>query len=114
MKFTADDLRAAYRFLKRVAFANDVRLPAAGNVKFYAKEIEHHGYHDFIKGRHHIWIDTADTKSLDMMLRILAHEMCHIIMLPHQKMSGDEPHDAQFHALTRIVEIEMGWPKGSV
>jgi hypothetical protein len=114
MKFTADDLRAAYAFLKRVAFQNDRRLPAARNVQFYWKPLEDHGYHDFVGGRHHIWIDSVDTHSMTHMLQILAHEMGHVMLLPHQKMSGDDPHDAQFRELMRVVEIEMGWPKGSV
>jgi hypothetical protein len=114
MNFDESDLRAGYCFLKKIAFHNDRRLPSARNVKFYWKPLADHGNHDFIKDRHHVWIDSVDTKSLTHMLQIMAHEMGHIILLPHQKMSGDEPHDAQFQALMRVVEIEMGWPKGSV
>jgi hypothetical protein len=113
MNFSKSDLQAAYVFLKKVAFRNDNRLPSVKNVKLFAKPIEHHGYHDFIQGVHNIWVDTTDTHSFDHMLKILAHEMAHIVTFKHANWSGD-PHDAQFVALARVIEVDMGWPKGSV
>jgi predicted SprT family Zn-dependent metalloprotease len=44
---------------------------------------------------------------------VIAHEMAHIITFKHANWSGD-PHDAQFVALARVIEADMGWPKGSV
>ncbi len=113
MKFTADDLRAAYRFLKRVAFNNDRRLPAADQVLFVAKALKAHGYHGTDGSRHCIWVDTSGTKSLDMMLRILAHEMLHVA-LGHDKVPSKYAHGCDFKEAARAIEAEMGWPKGSV
>lgn len=113
MKFTADDLRAAYRFLKRVAFNNDRRLPAAGKVGFVAKPLKAHGYHGMAGEQHYIWVDTTDTKSLDMMLRILAHEMLHVA-LGHDQVPSKYAHGKDFKEAARAIEAEMGWPKGSV
>lgn len=113
MRFTADDLRAAYTFLKRLAFNNDRRLPAAKRVEFVAKPLKAHGYHGAINGQHCIWVDTQDTKSLDMMLQILAHEMLHVA-LGHDKVPPSYAHGTDFIEAARAIEIEMGWPKGSV
>lgn len=113
MKFTADDLRAAYRFLKRVAFDNDRRLPTANKVHFVAKALKAHGYHGMAGEQHCIWVDTQDTKSLDMMLQIMAHEMLHVA-LGHDTVPSKYAHGTDFKEAARAIEIEMGWPKGSV
>lgn len=113
MKFTADDLRAAYRFLKRLAFNNDRRLPAASNVLFVAKPLKAHGYHGMAGDKHCIWVDTTDTKSLDMLLRIVAHEMLHVA-LGHDQVPSKYAHGHDFREAARAIEAEMGWPKGSV
>lgn len=113
MKFTAGDLRAAYVFLKRIAFNNDCRLPAASKVDFVAKPLKAHGYHGCTDGKHCIWVDTTDTNSLDIMLRILSHEMLHVA-LGHGQVPPSYAHETDFKEAARAIEIEMGWPKGSV
>ena len=113
MKFKVADLRAAYAFLKRIAFHNDRRLPSAKSVEFVAKPLKAHGYHGMHEGRHCIWVDTTDTKSLDMLLRIMAHEMIHAA-LGHNTVPNKYAHEADFQEAARAIEIEMGWPKGGV
>ena len=113
MKFTAATLRSAYEFLRAVAFNNDKNLPPGRFVRFVARKLKHHGYHDYVRKRHTIWIDTADTKSVDFMLKIMAHEMIHLARRDHDA-SDEDAHDTLFQAAARAIEQQMGWPKGSV
>lgn len=113
VKFTASDLRAAYAFLKRVAFHNDRRLPSARRVLFVAKPLANHGYLGKEGDADCIWVDTKDTKSITKMLQILAHEMVHLA-LGHQDVPNKYAHETDFKEAARAIEIEMGWPKNSV
>ena len=47
------------------------------------------------------------------MLHILAHEMVHLA-LGHQDVPNKYAHGTDFIEAARAIEIEMGWPKGSV
>jgi len=111
--FTADDLRAAYAFLKKIAFHNDRRLPSARSVSFVAKPLANHGYMGEDGDRPCIWVDTKDTNSVDFMLKILAHEMVHLA-LDHRDVPNKYAHGTDFKEAARAIEAEMGWPKGSV
>jgi gentisate 1,2-dioxygenase len=113
MKFDESDLRAGYCFLKKIAFNNDRRLPSVNKMVFVAKPLKAHGYHGKAGDNHCIWVDTTDTKSLDMLLRILAHEMLHAA-LGHDQVPNKYAHDTDFKEAARAIEIEMGWPRGSV
>lgn len=113
MKFTAADLRAAYAFLKRIAFHNDRCLPSANSVSFVAKPLASHGYAGIDGTKSCIWVDTSDTKSIGMMLQILTHEMIHLA-LGHQEVPNKYAHGTDFKEAARAIEAEMGWPKGSV
>lgn len=113
MKFTDVDLRAAYAFLKRVAFHNDRRLPSAAKVVFVAKPLANHGYLGKEGDADCIWVDTTDTKSVDHMLKIMAHEMLHLA-LGHQDVPNKYAHETDFKEAARAIELEMGWPKGSI
>lgn len=113
MKFTASDLRAAYRFLKQVAFHDAATLPPPESVRFVVRKLKHHGYHDFKKGRHTIWVD-RQAKSWTLVLQILAHEMTHLARRDHMYNTDEEAHDTLFDQTVRAIEQEMGWPKGSV
>lgn len=113
MKFTERDLRAAYSFLKRVAFHDDRRLPSAKNVVFVAKPLTHHGYLGKDGDADCIWVDTKDTKSVTKMLQIMAHEMIHLA-LGHQEVPNRYAHETDFKEAAGAIEVEMGWPRGSV
>jgi len=113
VKFNAADLRAGYAFLRHVAFHNDRRLPASTKVEFVAKPLKAHGYMGESGGRPCIWVDTQDTKSLNKMLQILSHEMVHLA-LGHMVVPAKYAHETDFKEAARAIEIEMGWPKGSV
>ena len=113
MNFTAADLRAAYAFLKKVAFHNDRRLPAASKVMYIAKPLANHGYLGKVGEVDCIWVDTKDTKSVTKMLQIMAHEMAHLA-LDHQEVPNKYAHGTDFKEAARAIETEMGWPKGSI
>lgn len=113
MKFTAADLRAAYAFLKRVAFHNDRRLPAAAKVVFVAKPLANHGYLGTDGDSPCIWVDTKATRSITFMLQILTHEMIHLA-LGQEEVPNKYAHGTDFKEAARAIEAEMGWPKGSV
>lgn len=111
MKVTPAMCRAAYDFLREVSFTG-ARLPQSKRVDFITNKLKHHGYYGFNDGRHTVWVNKA-TRTLDQFFKIVAHEMCHIALRDYSKQVGDW-HDAQFEALARSVEHDMGWPKGSV
>lgn len=113
MNFKPEDLRAAYAFLKNVAFHNDRRLPAASKMRFIAKPLANHGYLGKEGDADCIWVDTKDTKSVTKMLQILAHEMVHLA-LGHQDVPNKYAHETDFKEAVRAIEAEMGWPRGSV
>lgn len=107
---TPETMAAAYDFLKRVSF-DGLRLPATKRVTFVPKRLI--GYHGYYIYPDHIIIVNTCTKSVTGLLHIMAHEMIHAVL--EQNASCDHAeHDENFKALARIVEFEMGWPKGSV
>lgn len=112
MKLTAEKLRAGYEFLRVVAFKEDSRLPQGRYVRFVAGRLTHHGYYDYVRGRHTIWVNAKGT-SWALALHILAHEMIHLARRDNDKDECDQ-HDAEFKAEARQVERGMGWPRGSV
>lgn len=114
MHFDKTTLRAAYEFLRVAAFDRDPALPHGRFVRFHARKLSHHGYHDFVKGRHTIWVDTIDTRNADLMLRIVAHEMIHLARRDHVYNTDEEAHDTGFKQAARLVEEKMGWSKNSV
>lgn len=108
-------LRAAYEFLHLVAFDSDPRLPPSRSVRFVTRKLKHHGYHNFVRGRHTIWVDTSDTKTWALALQILAHEMIHLGRRDYMYDPNEaEAHDALFRESARAVETRMGWKRGSV
>lgn len=115
MLFTPADLKAAYEFLKIVAFRNDHNLPKSSSVRFVVKKLKDHGNLDFDNGKHTIWID-KHTKSWTLVLQIMAHEMIHLSRRDHiiSNAADDDEHDTLFVQSARAIEIEMGWPRGSV
>ena len=104
---TVESIRAAYRLLKLTAFAN-VAMPA--RVKFLDKNIPDLGWYETKSKR--ITIDSKINK-MDLLITTVAHEMCHAALEQNGNCDHVE-HDENFKALARIVEHEMGWPKGSV
>lgn len=107
---TPASMRAAYSFLRRISFQG-IKLPAASKVRFVARKLRtNHGTYGYPD--HIITIDTA-THNTTQMLQIMAHEMIHAA-LEQNACSDHDKHDDHFMALARIIEVEMGWPKGSV
>jgi hypothetical protein len=114
---TPQSMRACYDLLRIVVFQNDKMLPDSRYVRFIARRYKHHGYHDYMKGRHTIWADTTrkDTPSITKLMQIMCHEMIHIIRRDHKPEIPDEvAHDTFFKELCAVAESIMGWPKGSV
>ncbi len=107
---TADSMRAAYDFLRAVSFRG-LRLPKSGAVTFVPKRLR--DYHGFYIYPDHIIIINTGTPDIQRMTQIMAHEMCHAAL--EQNAESDHPeHDEHFNALARIIEAEMGWPKGCI
>jgi predicted SprT family Zn-dependent metalloprotease len=113
LKITPEMLRASYDYLKKVAFHNNRKLPASKNVTFLANRLKNYGYHLEDDGSHTIWVSRTEAKDITQVLQIMAHEMCHAVLVEHSEQCG-EWHDAQFKALARIIEVEMGWTKGKI
>lgn len=111
---TPDNLRAAYDLLRRIAFDNDHNLPPGKYVRFIVQKLKAHGYYDYTRKRHTIWIDRSDTKTWTLAMRTLAHEMVHLARRDHVLNTDEEAHDKLFQEAARAVEIRMGWPKNSV
>lgn len=110
MIVTPANMRAAYEFLRKVSFKG-IRLPASRRVNFAAKRLRtHHGYAYYPEFG--IDADTG-TSCMTRLIQIIAHEMIHLA-LEQNAASNHEFHDENFQALARIIEHEMGWPKGSV
>ena len=107
---TPATMRAAYLFLRCVSFQG-VKLPAASRVKFVAKKLKLE-YATYDYPEHVITVDTA-TPNVAHLLRFMAHEMIHAALEQNANCDHDK-HDGHFTALARIIEIEMGWTKGSV
>lgn len=113
MKLTTTTLRAAYDFLRRVAFDDDKNLPPSRAVRFVACRSKHHGYLVYERRRYTIGVDTVDTKTVDFLLKIMSHEMIHLARRDRD-VSDEDAHDTLFQQAAHAVEQQMGWPKGSV
>lgn len=111
---TPENLRAAYDLLRRIAFDDDNNLPTGKHVRFIVRKLKVHGYHDYTRKRHTIWVDREDTKTWTMAMQILAHEMVHLARRDHVFNTEEEAHDKFFQEAARAVEHRMGWTKGSV
>ena len=112
MIVTEKSMRAAYRFLKSVAFRG-VPVPAISRVRFYPfahgpNEIAFHAMHP-----HRIWITPEEIRSFTSLLKAMAHEMCHAALDEHAPCDTSD-HGVLFRNLAVSVEQEMHWPKGSV
>jgi hypothetical protein len=80
-------------------------------VTFQAKRLKK--FHGFYEYPQHIVTINTDTKTVTQLLQIMAHEMIHVA-LEQNAASDHAVHDSNFESLARIIEFEMGWPKGSV
>jgi len=107
---TPEAMQAAYEFLRKVSFKG-LKLPPSKKVTFQSKRLKK--YHGLYEYPEHILTINSDTKSVTGMLQIMAHEMIHVAYEQNGKSDHDK-HDEHFEALARIIEGEMGWPKGSV
>lgn len=110
MIVTAENMRAAYEFLRAVSFKG-LRLPAAKKVTFCPKRLK--GYHGFYVYPDHLVVIHTGTETITRMVQIMAHEMCHAALEQNAACDHSE-HDEHFNALARIIELEMGWPKGAI
>ena len=107
---TPKTMKAAYEFLKKVSFAG-LKIPESKNITFEAKNLKK--YHGYYKYPEHIVTINTGTKTINGLLQIMAHEMIHVA-LEQNAASDHDKHDAHFEELARIIECEMGWPKGCV
>jgi len=110
-------MRAAYDFLKIVVFENNPLLPDSRYVRFIARRYKHHGYHDYVKGRHTVWVDTTpkDTPNITKLMQFMCHEIHHIVRRDHRpEVPDEEAHDTIFVQSCAVSEEIMGWPKGSI
>ena len=107
---TPESMRAAYDFLKKVSFPG-VRLPRSSSVTFRSARLKK--YHGLYEYPENVVTINSTTGSVTQLLQIMAHEMIHVAF--EQNAASDHAeHDEHFEALARIIEFEMGWPKGSV
>jgi len=107
---TPASMKAAYVFMRRISFQG-IKLPAANKVKFVARKLRvnwgTYGYPE------HIITVNTQARDVTHLLQITAHEMIHAAL--EQNAACDHAdHDEHFTSLARIIETEMGWPKGSV
>jgi len=107
---TAESMRAAYDFLRAVSFRG-LSLPKSRQVSFVPKRLR--DYHGFYIYPDHVIVIHAGTPDISRMVQIMAHEMCHAA-LEQNAESDHAHHDEHFNALARIIESEMGWPKGCI
>lgn len=115
MKLTPGDLRAAYDFLKKTAFKHD-RLPAVSKVEFVlgvSRDPDEMGAYGKDGEGHVIWINPKHVRTVNKLLHVMAHEMLHLHLASHSEKCGDW-HDTQFTEAARVIEHDLGWPKGSV
>jgi len=107
---TPENMRAAYEFLQKVCF-QDIRIPSSEKITFKVRKLKsYHGLYEYPK---HIVTINSETRSITHMVQIMAHEMIHVA-LEQNAASDHYRHDANFEALARVIEHEMGWPRGSV
>lgn len=107
---TPNTMRAAYEFLRRVSFS-ELNIPPTSKITFKVRPLKkYHGLYEY--PQHIVTIDSS-TKTVTAMLQIMAHEMIHVAF-EQNAASDHDKHDANFEALARLIEAEMGWPKGSV
>lgn len=107
---TPKSMRAAYDFLRRISFS-ELRLPDSKRVTFLAKKMKrYHGY--YIYPENIITLDSS-INTVGRLLQVMAHEMIHVALEQNAACDHDE-HDEHFNSLARIIEVEMGWPKGCI
>ena len=107
---TPKNMRLAYEFLREVLFS-EINIPLSSKITFKAKRLKnYHGLYEYPENI--VSINTA-TGSMTQLMQIMAHEMIHVALEQNADTDHDK-HDQNFEALARIIEHEMGWPKGSV
>lgn len=104
MIVTPENMRAAYEFLLKISFKG-LRLPPPAKITFAAKRLKK--YHGLYEYPEHIVTINTDTKSVTALLQIMAHEMIHVAF-EQNAASDHDKHDANFEAMARLVEHEMG------
>ena len=97
------ELHAAYRFLKATAF-HDIPLPR--QIQLERKPLRKvWGY--YYKKPVRIEI-ASEIKTLDRLLRVMAHEMCHAA-IDQGGACDTHDHGEAFKALASVVCERMGW-----
>lgn len=103
-------MRVTYDFLRHAVFSG-CAMPDSATLKFRAKKM-----HDL--GDYRWWTRTIgmreDVNKVQSMLKIMAHEMIHVLLDHSKEHAAHQRHSRHFKALAAIICHEMGWPKGSV
>jgi hypothetical protein len=108
-------MRAAYRFLRDVAF-DGVPVPPIKRVSFYPQPHSKDSIAFHLldgEGNHHIYIDPACVRTATKLQQTMGHEMCHAALDEHAPCDTSD-HGVLFKNLAASVEQKMRWPKGSV
>lgn len=96
-------LHAGYTFLQRAAFF-DFMLPEKPILRLRRKK-GCDGFHY----PHQDKIDICPDQRPYNALRVLAHEMCHMV-LEKQGDIEQRAHDAHFKDIAKVICRRMGWP----
>jgi len=101
-------IEAGYHLLKATAFSG-IKLPK--KVKFKASRLSK--YWGMYVWPDNILIVNTRIRSVDFMLKVIAHEMIHSAWETNAPCASDhELHDANFKALADVICHEMKWKGG--
>jgi predicted SprT family Zn-dependent metalloprotease len=106
MIVTPKSIKAAYNLLKVTAF-DGVKLPS--KVKFKASNLKK--YWGLYLWPDQVLVVNTEAKTIDMLMKIVAHEMCHAALEQNADCDHDL-HDENFNQLAQIVCKKMGWNGG--
>jgi len=107
MLVTEKSIKACYQLLKVTAF-QDIKLPA--KVKFKASRMDKYWGLYFWPDQVLV-VNSKMTKTIEEMMKIVAHEMCHAALEQNADCDHDK-HDQNFVELAKLVCERMGWKGG--
>lgn len=111
MDITTDTCRAAYDMLRTTKPFTSWRLPKSDQIIFSLTSARRlYGAHQRRDDKHVVWINPALHRTLDDVLKTMAHEMIHVKQEVHGLMPKNaDPHDKRFGRAAKKVCAVHGW-----
>lgn len=101
---TPHTVEAAYELLRTTPPFRGWKLPPADEVEFIiCFAIDYRAQHQYLNGRHKIWVSARNVGSLQELTRVMAHEMIHVHEERTKQCRYDVLHSKKFQQWAKRV-----------